>query len=176
MIERIVSLYGEHVLSRSAVRSASDRAILCRAVSDPAIQTVLEIGTYRGCAAAVLSQLCRKVITIDLVNGWLERQGEQFDRTGFWDSLGIGNIEFHPVRDEEQKAECIEAMRFDMAFIDGEHDDTVHRDFDLVRRCGRVLFHDVNPAQPKKNAVYSLVKDLGAEVGFDGNFAYWQAD
>lgn len=179
MYDRIVALHGEHMFKRSAARSPADRSVLRLVVCPRNIHTVLEIGTYRGCAAALMSQWCEKVITVDLVRGWLERDKQPFDRHGFWRSLGIDNIEFHRVHGEADKATLVNSLQFDLAFIDGEHDATVRRDFDLVRRCGRVLFHDVNEYKPKKNAVYELVRGLsvtGKLTYFTYcNMAYWQA-
>jgi protein-L-isoaspartate(D-aspartate) O-methyltransferase len=52
-------------------------------------EKVLEIGTGSGYQAAILSRLCRQVVTIERI-AELSRQAEQVLR-----GLGIGNVEFH---------------------------------------------------------------------------------
>jgi len=57
------------------------------------------------------------------------------------------------------------------AFIDGEHNDNVREDFKLVKKCGRVLFHD---AAPEFRFVHKFIKELGLQR--IGNIAYWEAN
>lgn len=140
--ERIVALYGADVLRKSAINIRGGAGVFEKVLSGKGYKTALEIGTYRGCAAAEISQYVERVVTIDLVQGKLEGQGEAWDRAAFWNSLGVENIEFHAVADNVYKTRLIDSLEFDFAFIDGAHDRSVRLDFDLVRRCGRVLFHD----------------------------------
>jgi len=75
----------------------------------------------------------------------------------------------------------IDALEFDFAFVDGAHyDQAVRFDFALVKRCGRVLFHDYdNRGPPNRDDIYRFVNSLSGNVGgtvvVDGVFAMWTA-
>lgn len=137
-------------------------------------RTALEIGTYRGVTAAFMAQFCERVITIDLKRGLVEKNGGSFDRQAFWRSLGIDNIELRLVENDAEKAEIIASLDFDFAFVDGDHQGNAPAfDFELVRRCGTVLFHDCD----RNNGVVALVKSLPKkQVTHMDIFALWQAN
>lgn len=182
--ERIVQRYGTHVLRRSALNIRGGAGVFERVLKGKGYRTALEIGTYRGCAAAEIAAYCQHVITIDLEHGRMEQLGERFDRAAFWKTLGVENVTFLPVRDDAHKRSVIDALDFDFAFIDGGHDgESVRADFDMVKRCGRVLFHDAddNRLRPHKpdapNAVYEFISTLPPdEVEFMDIFALWRAE
>jgi predicted O-methyltransferase YrrM len=176
LVERMVALHGVGIIKRSALRIGDGARVLTEMLAELRPRVILEIGTYRGCTAAYMAQFCERVITVDLVHGLLERGGEAFDRHAFWRSLGADNIDLHLADAEAAKARLIERLHFDFAFIDGAHDfDSVRADFELVKRCGRVLFHDYDPAaRPQKNGVHALVRTLPAgQVSVRGIFALW---
>lgn len=161
MRRRIVELYGQHVLKRSILSIREGAGAMAHFLAGRGVHTALEIGTYRGVGAAEISQFVQRVITIDLVHGRMEQLGEEWDRRAFWSSLGIDNIELHLVRDDAEKAELIRSLDFDFAFVDGAHDERVRDDFELVKRCGRVLFHDVDSrGKPELDHVYNFVMSL----------------
>lgn len=174
--QRIVSLYGEKFLRKSALSIRDGAGVFETVMSGKGIRTALEIGTYRGVSAAEISQYCERVITIDLHHGKLERMGESFDRGAFWYALGIHNIELHLVRDDAEKARLVNGVEFDFAFIDGAHDQTVANDFELVRKCGTVLFHDVDRrGQPEQDYVIDFVESLPKhQVEVLDIFAIWR--
>lgn len=174
--ERIKALHGAQVLKRSALSIRGGAHVFERVLSGKGYRTVLEIGTYRGCSAAEMAQYCERVITIDLEHGKLEQMGEAFDRRAFWDSLGIQNIELRLVENDAKKAKLIKGLEFDLAFIDGAHDQTVANDFELVRRCGRVLFHDYDPrGRPDLDHAYRFVNTLPKDqITVLDIFALWQ--
>lgn len=142
MHARIVEMYGPHILRRSALSIRSGAGVIEHCMAGKGYRTAIEIGTYRGVGAAEMSQFCERVITFDLHHGRMEQLGETLDRQEFWRSLGIENIELVLVDDDSEKAERIRRLDFDFAFIDGAHDPSVANDFELVKRCGHVLFHD----------------------------------
>ena len=177
MKQQIIDIYGHHILRRSALNIRDGDKIIESILKDKGYRTILEGGTYRGCTAAHISQFCEQVITIDLKHGRLEQLNDPFDRMLFWDTLGIRNIEMHLVDDDQGKADLINSLAFDFAFVDGAHDETVKNDFELVKRCGTVLLHDYDDrGQPCLNYVYDFVNSLPKEqVEIIDIFALWRA-
>lgn len=177
MYERIVALYGEQILKRSAMRIRQGAGVFERVLAGRGYRTALEIGTYRGASAAEMSRYVDRVITIDLKHGQLERVGDDWDRRAFWESLGVQNVEFHAVSGDREKALLVKSLDFDFAFIDGAHDGFgVRLDFGLTRRCGRVLFHDADDNGPDRaNHVYEFIATLPKDqVQFMDIFALWR--
>ena len=87
---------------------------------------------------------------------------------------GVKNIRFVDVKDNAEKARVIAGLKFDAAYVDGDHARDTQSDFDLVRRGGRVLFHEFWEAQPP---VWNLVNDLRRQgrVVTKGKLALWSA-
>jgi hypothetical protein len=127
-------------------------------------KTCVEIGTLKGLTAIVLSRYFERVVSIDIID---DPQKREIGKT-----LGIQNVEFINVADNAEKAKVIDGLEFDAAYQDGNHTADTESDFTLVKRCGRVLFHEHWPAQPP---VVDLVKRLGAGVATSGKFALWTA-
>lgn len=176
--EKMIALYGEPVLRKSALRIRGGGGVFERVFKDKGYRTALEIGTYRGCAAVEIAQYCDRVVTIDLKRGKLELSGEVFDRHAFWKSIGVDNIDLRLVKDDLEKAAIVNALDFDIAFIDGDHDrGSVRFDFAITKRCGRVLFHDADDNGPdRSNDVHEFIKTLPAEeIEFMDIFALWTA-
>lgn len=172
---RITDLYSERYMRKSAIRK-DDAVIFQRLLTGKNYRIILEIGTYRGCTAAELSQYCDKVITIDLKHGRIEKDELSIDRNKFWESLGINNVEMILVADDAEKKKVVNALDFDFAFVDGAHDyNGVSGDFELVRRCGRVLFHDYeHRGPPQTDDVYHFVNAIpDGKVRAEGVFALW---
>lgn len=169
--DRIMYAYSERYLRKSAIRH-DDFVLFERLLAGRGYRTILEIGTYRGCSAAELARFCDHVVTIDLKRGRLEVDEPSVDREEFWRSLGVQNIELILVSGDEEKKRVIDALEFDFAFVDGAHDEqSVLFDFSLVKRCGRVLFHDYKPGEP---GVVAAVDSIGP-VEIHGEFAFWAA-
>jgi predicted O-methyltransferase YrrM len=171
---RVGDLIANPKFMRKSTLSIRDGAgVIERVLGGGAYKRVLEIGTFRGVNAAFMSQFVERVITIDLKNGQLERHGEFFDRRGFWDSLGVKNVDLHQVEDDAEKARICATEQYDFAFIDGDHEGTAPAlDFELVRRCGTVLFHDYGAP----NGVTRLVDTLPRQqVEIIDIFALWKA-
>jgi hypothetical protein len=79
------------------------------------------------------------------------------------------------VKDDAEKAALVAGLDFDLAFVDGDHDEGVAVDFDLVKRCGAVLFHDYAVSRKGRNAVMNLVDSLPRhEVEVIDIFAFWR--
>jgi len=182
MRDRIEAAHGSSILRKSALNIRGGAGAFEWAMAGRGYGTAIEIGTYRGCAAAEMSRYCEHVITIDLRYGKLEQNEEVWDRNAFWNSLGITNIDFHAVGNDFEKARLLKSLAFDFAFIDGAHDSTVANDFAMVKRCGNVLFHDAddNRLRAEKphasNHVFEFISQLPrAQVQFHDIFALWTA-
>lgn len=143
------------------------------------METAVEIGTYKGVSAAYIGQFAEVVHTFDII--------DYPEKYKIWYDLKTHNVHFHLVKPratsinfqgiepDSSKAQNIEetlnGIDFDIAFIDGTHNnyEEVKADFNLVKRCGRVLFHD---ATPVFTGVYPLVVELKAKI--IGGIAYWE--
>lgn len=97
----------------------------------------VEIGTFRGVSTACLAHYCKKVLTVDI---------KIFEEAlSLWKFFGVEEkIRYVYVDSNASKRKAIEEFGdFDFAFIDGLHTyDAVAFDFEVVRKCGTVLFHD----------------------------------
>lgn len=111
----------------------------------------IEIGTRKGLTALVLARYFEEVVTLDIE--------PDSDRERIAEFCGVGNVRFVTVAGNGSKANFIRSLEFDAAYVDGDHARDTQSDFDLVRGCGRVLFHEYWPAQP---SVFELVNALRA--------------
>ncbi len=149
----------EHFLRRTLVWSPPDRPR----------RTCLEIGTYNGISAIVLSQYFNRVVCVSVDNDPSVLLKQQIA-----DFLGIKNIRFFDCKDNVEKRAVIEQLDFDYCYQDGDHVNDTHEDFALVERCGHVLLHEYWPIQPVVwNLVNSLPQHEVLRAEFDC-FAYWQ--
>ena len=182
MLDRIVATYGPGVLRKSAMNIRGGAGVFEKVLAGKGYRRVLEIGTYRGVSTCEISQYVDRVITIDLIDGKLEHTDPGFDRQEFWTALGIDNIELRLVADDAEKKALVDTLDFDFAFIDGAHDHTVRDDFEMVKRCGRVLFHDADDnrkrgfKQDAPNDVYEFISTLPQDqLTFLDIFCLWEA-
>jgi hypothetical protein len=163
----IYTSFGADVFLRSSALYGLDE--FCRECSFSG-GTCVEIGTYNGITAAILSRYFRKVISIDIVDTKLKHDVKKL-LTNEYD-LPEDRIEFITIENNKQKAEYLQDIQFDAAYLDGDHKNDTIRDFDLVRQCGNVMFHEYWPCQP---GVFDLVNLLPPTVVSGGiNFAHWR--
>lgn len=126
----------------------------------------VEIGTYSGMTALVLARYFDEVVSLDIFPHTAKHTIAKF--------LGVKNIRFIDIKNNAEKAAIIDNLDFDSAYVDGDHGDA-ETDFALVKRCGRVLFHEYWQTQPP---VWNLVNRLRADGGVvstEGKFALWAA-
>ncbi len=146
---------------------AQFRAILERIHTAKPIGTTVEIGTNRGFSTMLLREFSRVVHSFDATD-WPGRRE-------IFDVFGLPFTHFHLIRDDAEKAEILAGLDFDFAFVDGNHR-APEIDFDLAKRCGRVLFHDYSPGFPPDNCrtcVVNYVDSLDGIAWKEPPFAYW---
>lgn len=127
------------------------------------IKTVVEIGTHKGLSAAYMAQFAKKIFTFD-VKDYVEKYK-------VWSDFKVEEkIRYFTVSGRDEIAEILKDIKFDFCFIDGLHKyDEVRADFEMVKKCGKVLFHD--SAKRKVYGVRKFVDEIGAVI--TGNIAYW---
>lgn len=170
-MREIMKKFGKKAFGRSSA-CAEFESFLKQVIKQPRVVmgTCLEIGTFYGVTAVLLSQFFDKVICVSVD---LESDKEMKKRIAA--HLGVKNIVFHDVKDNKEKAAIIAASKFDFCYQDGDHTNDSQTDFDLVKRCKRVLFHEYWPLQPAVwNLVNSLPQDQVTRAHFDC-LAYWDA-
>jgi len=129
----------------------------------PVPTSIVEIGTYFGISTAILASIC-KVYTFDV------RYFPEVDYV--WSALGVKeNIRSYIVENSDWTKIVLKDIPFDFAIIDSVHDeDNARKDFDIVKKCGRVLFHDNNDRFP---GVQKFCKEIGCKKIKE--FGYWEA-
>lgn len=171
-VGRATEYAASELMRKSALGIEDGAQIIADILREREVKHLLEIGTYRGITAAYMAGFVEQVTTIDLKDGKMERDGQLFDRVRFWQAMGVGNISLRLVETEAEKAAIIAPLDFDFAFIDGDHSyQGVKADFEKVRHCGAVLFHDYTPG----NDVFRFVSHLPGAVRASGIFAFWQS-
>lgn len=170
---KVGAFAGSEFFRKSVLSIRGGAGVIEKLLGSGKYRRVLEIGTYRGVSAAFMAQFCEAVTTIDLVDGKMEQDRQVFDRVRLWEALGITNVDLRLVSSFHGKAQAVASATFDFAFIDGDHEGSAPRqDFDLVKHCGAVLFHDYGA----DNGVTKLVRALPkAQVEIMDIFAFWRA-
>jgi len=147
------------------------------------VDIVVEIGTFRGIAAAYMAQFVNKVHTFDVI--------DYLEKYKIWEDLGVKDkITFYLIKGRDGNViknhegefpanpkavdikPILDNIKFNGAFIDGRHSRRdVEADFEFVKKCGRVLFHDV---APEGSPVHEFVQEI--KVKITGNIGYWEKE
>jgi hypothetical protein len=126
----------------------------------------IEIGTFQGVSALVLSEIFEKVYTFDI-----EKQPMTDEIINYFPDHAekIETCIVSSRADEVKKVKPLVKIA-DMVFIDGEHfHGELKRDFKMVSGCPCILIHDYAEDFPE---VYNLVNNIkGYRVIKDVNFA-----
>jgi len=136
----------------------------------PSIDNVIEIGTFNGISTLVLASIAKIIHTFDVAYRNAEYLWSFFPELRSKISYCVGSQEAIDDTIIRILRNNIKYFNINFAFIDGKHNgENVAYDFNLVKFCGRVLFHDADMEEIK-----SFAKQVGAKI-FDGTkFAYWE--
>lgn len=128
------------------------------------IKTVVEIGTFRGISTAYMAHFARKIFTFDIV--------DYPEKYKVWKDFKIADrIFYYTIKNRKEIRAILSKIKFDFAFIDGKHTyNNVKADFEMVKHCGRVLFHDVHK-KSFKGVRRFVIEELEAKE--EGTIAYW---
>ncbi len=174
--QQIIDLYGNDFIRRSALNLPNGENEISRFMNGD-IKVAVEIGTLRGCTSVVMSKYCDKLYTFDLKSGQIENRDWQSkdNRYSLWNKLGINNIELILINNDKEKEKIIDNLEFDFAFIDGDHSfEGVKKDFDIVKKCGRVLFHDYDARLNQPCYVRDFINTIKyGKFEYTIDFAYW---
>lgn len=129
---------------------------------------IIEIGTYNGLGTVMLASIAKELVyTFDIVYRNCEF---------VWDLFKVRHKINNFIGTKEQIAHDInfrlrrKNIKFDFAFIDGEHNyDAVSWDFNLVKRCGKVLFHDIHD-----EGIGRFIKEIDAKR-VSKYYGYWES-
>jgi hypothetical protein len=167
VVENIVERFGFDFLRRSSAAFGFEHAF--NECYNAKIKTVLEIGTFNGITSGIMALKCDKVITIDIP---IEGKDNKFK---LWDYLEVTDkIDFYEVNSEVEKENLIKKLNFDFCFMDGDHCHYTYSDFMMVRKCGRVLFHEYGvDSYPVTKLVNSFGRHQRIDLTHFGRFALW---
>lgn len=142
--EEIRKTFGKDGLHWSCLGNDGERKF--RMLIEMALATIpeepriLEIGTHRGVSTTILAQFgC--VMTYDIIDWPLRHK--------VWEHFGVtGRIHSVVLNSSVEKgnallAAALNEVDFHLAFVDGNHEyESVKANFQAVKKCGRVIFHD----------------------------------
>lgn len=118
----------------------------------------VETGTFHGVSACVLAKHFDEIHTFDIIEehgGYYKDSDLKFK---IWDYFGVSDkIHFHLINSDSEKKEILKDINYDFAWIDGMHKGGVDVDYELLKKCGRILFHDYEPKKCKDGNMYDYV-------------------
>ena len=131
---------------------------------------VIEIGTFMGFGSAVLASYSRGVYTFDI---WYRNAHPLWVALELEDRINAyaGDQKF--IDDVINQLRCNKDLNINFAFIDGMHKvENVRHDFEIVKFCGRVLFHDAHIPE-----IGDFIKEIKGKIiksKEDVKFGYWE--
>ncbi|HDZ13371.1 hypothetical protein LCGC14_0643790 [marine sediment metagenome] len=135
------------------------------------ITNAVEIGTKFGISSLLLAHYAYHLTTIDII--------PRTEPVRIWNCFGVSHkITYGVVKDDDEKKQYLKSLDFDFAFVDGDHSyKGVKFDFECVKKCGKVLFHDYDHNKPVKEGVVRFIDELpDKKVIKEPPFAYWRRD
>ncbi len=172
--ELVKNGYHNSYLQETSITRVDDNSLIMYAKKiNPSIKDCIEIGTYNGIGTIVLASASDSVHTFDRVY-----RDAEFIWTLYPELRKKIHYTVTPIQlaiDEQiYRLQYFNGKMFDFnfAFIDGMHTyENVKYDFELVKFCGRVLFHDVDI-----DGIEKFVKEIDADIYQSGKkmFALWE--
>lgn len=179
--QRLLDAFDDEILFASALRDTSDGGLewALRELEGHRVRDVLEIGTCHGVMAAVLGLVATRVTTIDVADfqpchpKTAPGGAAAFARVReVLDTAGTDNVWAVLAKDNREKEKIVSRLRFDAAFIDALHTEAgVRADFEAVKRCGFVLFHNAKTQSDVKEFLAGL-----PSLKRHGDFALWRVN
>ena len=136
----------------------------------------IESGTFHGVSAALLTDYFDEVHTFEIEKGYVK---DKTLHNKVWEHLGVSDrIYFHLIKNDKEKEEILKTLNWDFGFVDGNHTVGTKIDFNLLNKCGRILFHDYNTKKAEKKglwkAVYDFINTLKNNIVYiDEPFVVW---
>ena len=169
ILEVLAEEYAPSLLtgSGSAIDSDDFMAGFIKALTPEPVD-VIEIGTFMGLGSALLASYSRTVCTFDI---WYRNAHRIWDILEVEDRINCYTGDQQFIDDVINDLKNNPKFNFNFAFIDGMHKvENVRHDFELVKFCGRVLFHDANIEEIRD----FIIEIGGIFVSNDKTFGYWQ--
>lgn len=153
--------FGDEALRRSSVFHGLGKFLAEQNVSG---KLCFEIGTWNALTSVILARHFERVVTVDIAHNALKHEVIKH--------LGIKNIRCFDIASNEDKAKVAMEFDFDFAYLDGDHAHDTESDFELTKRCRRILMHE---AWPWQRPVWDLIHRLPREqIVFGGSgLALW---
>ena len=171
IMKKLLQEFGRGIFGRSSVCGEFQSFLISILPANSRDMVALEIGTYYGISAAILAQHFKEVICVtkDDTNA-KEMRKAVFKTTG-----ARGRVRCFDIHSMVEKQSVIEGLDFDFAYNDGDHQNEAEFDFQLTKKCGRVMFHEAWPIQPACwNMLHALPPNEVRFTQFD-SLAYWEA-
>ena len=155
--------FGSDAFRRSSLLDGLDDAMRHWGIRG---RRAVEIGTFNGVTAIILARYFDEVVTIDVLPDTIKH--------AILETAGVANVRLVDVADNAEKARVLSDLDFDFAYQDGDHANDTLTDFELLRRCGRVVLHEYWEQQ---KPVWDMVNSLRSQghIEVRGKLAYWRA-
>jgi hypothetical protein len=167
--EILIKKFGTHINHMSCVYLGDGENVLrnmCTRIKNR--KSCLEIGTYQGVSACVLSEYFEDVLTIDIEKQPLTTQIIEYGKVGNITAVLVKNR-----KDEDAIIKKAFTSPIQLVFIDGEHfNGELKKDWESVNEhCDNILIHDYSPFFSE---VYDFVNEKskkGWNLHVEGTFA-----
>lgn len=152
--DKINNYYDKSIISLSAVKwEEIFQYFLDKYVKK--VNTIVEIGTNYGISTVLLSKYAEKVYTFDIEDFAVKKE--------IFEMFGVKNVIFYKIKNDKEKEEILKNLKFQFAFIDGNHFE-IPTDYKLLNHCGKILFHDYETGWIKENFRTSVVRYINTLI------------
>lgn len=173
IVERLNEIKRPDLINSSTVKSDN---FLCEFTEklEPKPEDIIEIGTHNGIGTVVLASIGKIVCTYDITYR---------DAEFVWNLFEVREkIRYCVIRPEQIGFDIRTIMKwpsifsFNLAVVDGNHAyESVKHDFELVKFCKRVLFHDIWYEPARRFVVNELkARIVGPKVANKYVWGYWE--